>query len=40
MKPLSVGNVISAGLRIYRDNFKNYYRLALIGSLSGKILCH
>lgn len=33
MKPLSVGNVVSAGLRIYRDNFKNYYRLALIGSL-------
>jgi len=33
MKPLSVGNVVSAGLRIYRDNFKNYYRLAFIGSL-------
>ena len=33
MKPLSVGNVVSAGMRIYRDNFKNYYRLALIGSL-------
>jgi len=33
MKPLSVGNVVSAGLRIYRDNFKKYYRLALIGSL-------
>ena len=33
MKPLSVGNVVSTGMRIYRDNFKNYYRLALIGSL-------
>lgn len=33
MKPLSVGNVVSAGLRIYRNNFKNYYRLALVGSL-------
>jgi F0F1-type ATP synthase assembly protein I len=26
---LSVGNVVSAGLRIYRDNFKLYYSLAL-----------
>jgi hypothetical protein len=25
---LSVGNVVSAGLRIYRDNFKLYYSLA------------
>ena len=33
MKPLSVGNVVSTGLRIYRDNFKKYYRLALIASL-------
>ncbi|MEO0834670.1 MAG: DUF975 domain-containing protein [Cyanobacteria bacterium J06642_3] len=33
MKPLSVGNVVSAGLRIYRDNFKKYYRLAFIGYL-------
>jgi hypothetical protein len=33
MKPLSVGNVVTAGLRIYRDNFKKYYRLAFIGSL-------
>jgi len=33
MKPLSVGNVVSAGLRIYRDNFKKYYRLAFISSL-------
>ena len=37
MKPLSVGNVVSAGLRIYRDNFKKYYRLAFIGSLWGLI---
>ncbi|MEL6578523.1 MAG: DUF975 domain-containing protein [Cyanobacteria bacterium J06621_12] len=37
MKPLSVGNVVSAGLRIYRDNFKKYYRLALVGSLWGII---
>lgn len=28
-EPLSVGNVVSAGLRIYRDNFKLYYKLAL-----------
>ncbi|HEY9768315.1 MAG TPA: hypothetical protein V6C71_07370 [Coleofasciculaceae cyanobacterium] len=33
MKPLSVGNVVSAGLRIYRDNFPNYYKLAFIGYL-------
>ena len=33
MKPLSVGNVVSAGLRIYRDNFKKYYKLALISYL-------
>jgi len=26
--PLSVGNVVSAGLRIYRDRFKLYYGLA------------
>ncbi len=26
---LSVGNVVSAGLRIYRDNFKLYFSLAL-----------
>ncbi len=30
---LSVGNVVSAGLRIYRDNFKHYYLLALKASL-------
>ncbi len=28
-EPLSVGNVVSAGLRIYRDNFKVYYIEAL-----------
>ena len=33
MKPLSVGNVVSAGLKIYRDRFKDYYRLAFIGAL-------
>ena len=33
MKPLTVGNVVSAGLRIYRDRFSSYYRLAFIGSL-------
>ncbi|MGC9526451.1 MAG: glycerophosphoryl diester phosphodiesterase membrane domain-containing protein [Limnospira sp.] len=27
-EPLSVGNVVSAGLRIYRDHFKLYYSLA------------
>ena len=33
MKPLSVGNVVSAGLRIYRDNFKKYFWLAFVGYL-------
>lgn len=33
MKPLSVGNVVSAGLRIYRDNFKEYYRIAFGAAL-------
>jgi hypothetical protein len=33
MKPLSVGNVVSAGLRIYRDNFKQYFKLAFLGYL-------
>jgi hypothetical protein len=31
--PLSVGNVVSASLRIYRDNFKSYLGLALVASL-------
>lgn len=26
--PLSIGNVVSAGLRIYRDHFKSYFTLA------------
>ena len=33
MKPLSVGNVISAGLRIYKDHFKVYYSLAFTAYL-------
>lgn len=33
MKYLSVGNIVSAGLRIYRDNFKSYYYLAFIAAL-------
>lgn len=33
MKPLSVGNVVSAGLRIYRDNFKKFFKLAFFGYL-------
>lgn len=31
--PLSVGNVVSAGLRVYRDRFKTYYTQALIAYL-------
>ena len=31
--PLSVGNVVSASVRIYRDNFKLYFGLALVASL-------
>ncbi len=33
MKPLSIGNVGSAGLKIYRDHFKDYYYIAFIGAL-------
>ena len=33
MKPLSIGNVVSAGLKIYRDHFKDYYYIAFIGAL-------
>jgi hypothetical protein len=33
MKPLSVGNVVSAGIRIYRDNFKTYFKSAFLGYL-------
>lgn len=32
-EPLSVGNVVSAALRIYRDKFKLYWQLAFIGYL-------
>ncbi len=28
IQPLSIGNVVSAGLRIYRDHFQQYYGLA------------
>lgn len=31
--PLSAGDVVSAGLRIYRDRFKSYYSLAFIAYL-------
>jgi membrane-anchored glycerophosphoryl diester phosphodiesterase (GDPDase) len=31
--PLSVGNVVSASLRIYRDHFKSYLGLALVATL-------
>lgn len=31
--PLSVGNVVSASLRIYRDHFKSYFGLALVANL-------
>lgn len=33
MKPLSAGNVVSTGLRIYRDNFKKYFQLAFYAYL-------
>ncbi|MEB3340398.1 hypothetical protein [Okeania sp.] len=33
IEPLSVGNVVSAGLRIYRDHFKSYFGLSVIVSL-------
>jgi hypothetical protein len=31
--PLSVGNVVSAGLRLYRDHFKSYFGVAIRASL-------
>lgn len=31
--PLSVGNVVSASLRIYRDHFKSYFGLAFVACL-------
>ncbi|GFZ94059.1 hypothetical protein [Okeania sp. KiyG1] len=33
MEPLSVGNVVSAGLRIYRDHFMSYFRISLRATL-------
>ena len=33
MQPLSIGNVVTAGLRIYRSHFKSYFLLALKGYL-------
>ena len=33
MEPLSVGNIVSAGLRIYRDNFAKYFKIAFLGYL-------
>ena len=33
--PLSVGNVVSAGLRLYRDNLKTYLGVALTATLWG-----
>lgn len=33
IEPLSVGNAVSGALRLYRDRFKLYYRLAFIGYL-------
>lgn len=33
MEPLSVGNVVSAGLRIYRDHFKSYFGISLRATL-------
>ncbi len=33
MKPLTVGNVVSAGFRIYRNRFLEYFRIAFIGYL-------
>ena len=32
-QPLSVGNVISAGLRLYRDHFRQYFGVALFATL-------
>jgi|SRR6478672_743348 len=33
MRPLSVGNIVSAGLRLYREHLKTYLQLALYASL-------
>jgi Membrane domain of glycerophosphoryl diester phosphodiesterase len=32
-QPLSIGNVISAGLRLYRDHFKQYFGVAFLATL-------
>ncbi|MEL7037227.1 MAG: hypothetical protein AAFO04_16615 [Cyanobacteria bacterium J06592_8] len=37
MEPLSVGNVVTAALRIYRDHFKSYFGLAILASLWSSI---
>ncbi|KST62491.1 hypothetical protein [Mastigocoleus testarum] len=33
IKPLSVGNVVTAGIQLYRSHLKSYFLLALIGNL-------
>lgn len=33
MGPLSIGNVVTGGIRLYRDHFQEYYPIALIGYL-------
>ena len=33
VQPLSVGNVVSVGLRLYRSHFKQYVGVALIATL-------
>lgn len=33
IQPLSIGNVVTAGVRLYRFHFKNYFRLALFAHL-------
>jgi hypothetical protein len=47
IQPLSVGNVVSAGFRLYRSHLKLYLGLAFQAYLAarpylwlGKILCH
>ncbi|NEP04181.1 MAG: hypothetical protein F6K25_02025 [Okeania sp. SIO2G4] len=32
-KLLSVGNIVSASIRIYRDNFKSYFGIAIRATL-------
>ena len=33
IQPLSIGNVVSAGVRLYRSHLKTYLKLALIAHL-------